>query len=145
MSSDFNWLERRALPLALLLPIAVVAFTFTELRYLAFGETIQGSIVSVDAIEEPRGQDMTVVAQDLRVEYVDPTDNQSAIIAARMGSMWEPEGDKISIQHIPGHTESGRLASEQHPWIAVSILIATVLLTLFVIKAVRDMNRPIRR
>ncbi|QDT51766.1 hypothetical protein Pan258_58580 [Symmachiella dynata] len=145
MSSDLNWFERRGVLLAFLLPIAIVVFTFTELRYLTFGETVQGSIVSVDAIEGERGKDMTVIAHDLRVEYVDPTDNQSATVVARMGSMWQPEGDTISIQYIPGHTESGRLASDQHPWIAVSILIAAVLLTLFVIKAVRDMNRPIRR
>ena len=137
--------ERRYWLLGILVPLAGVAFTLSELRYLMFSEVTDATIASVDEAFRMTAQGRRPNGQLVTVRYADPSLDEEQTAQGRFHALWKPEGDTLKVQYLPGKPRSGRLLEDAHPWLAIGILSATLLLAGLAIKFGLEAQGPMRK
>lgn len=138
-----TWYEWRFVPLAILVPLAGIIFTLTEMRYMLFANVAEGTIVSVEEAFRQTSRGARPNGQLVTVTFTDTANDQTRQAQGRFHALWKPESESLQVQYIPGDAASGRLAEDAHPIIAVVILGVTLLLTIAAVKFGIEAGQPV--
>lgn len=147
MDGENEFFKLKLLLLVIVLFIASGIASCNELRYLAFGKTVQAQCTAADVIPI-RGR-YGITSHELRVRYsFDDGSLGSRKEEDHVSVSWSnttQAGAPLAVQYIPGVPDRSRLKGHNYAWLTVPFVVCTLALAGFSIYFWRDYKAHERR